>query len=74
MTDEEKKIEVKLTKREIEVILNLMGLGKTFAITHGDPEYRERKFSGDVEISHKQEKIINIDKLEERLRKKMKMI
>ena len=67
----EKKIEVKLTAREIEVILDLMDLGITFSVTHGDPEFNKPKHSDGNVIPCKQEKIINIDELKKKLREKM---
>jgi len=63
---------IELSKREIEVILELMGLGITFEITHGDPQFYECKVSDgkDIPNKHKEgEKIINTNELMDRLRK-----
>ena len=51
-------MKVELSKREIECILEIMGYGITFLITHG---------SGKVEKDDKREKV-NINKLEEKLK------
>ena len=63
---------VELSKREIEVILELMGLGITFEITHGDPQFYECKVSDGKDIQDKQkkpEKIINTNELMDRLKR-----
>ena len=65
---------VELSKREIEVILELMGLGITFEITHGNPQFKELKVSDGKEIPDKQkkaEKIVNVNELMEKLKKSL---
>ena len=65
---------VELSKREIEVILELMGLGITYSITHGNPTFRELKVSDGKDIPDKQkkaEKIVNVNELMDRLKKSL---
>ena len=65
---------VELSKREIEVILELMGLGITFSITHGYSQFKELKVSDNQEILNEQKgkiKIINTGELMKRLKEKV---
>lgn len=58
---------IELSKREIKVILEFMGAGKTFLITHQSIGYVDKK---DKKDKNEKEKI-NIDDLEEKLRSKI---
>ena len=67
---------VELSKREIEVILELMGLGITFEITHGNPQFRECKIGNNMIISNPlvekpKEKIINTNELMKKLKESL---
>ena len=62
---------IELSKREIEVILELMELGITYTITHGDPQFSICKVSDGKEIPNKHkkaEKIINTNDLKDKLK------
>jgi len=68
---------IELSKREIEVIVELMNMGVTYSITHGDPQFRVCKVDNNVIISNPlenkpKEKIINTNDLMERLKEKIK--
>ena len=65
---------IELSKGEIEVILELMGLGITFEMTHGNPQFTELKVSDGKDIQNKQkkaEKIVNVNELMEKLKKSL---
>lgn len=64
-------MKVELSKREIEVILELMELGITFEITHGNPKFIEYKVSDNNEIPQQQGKakiVINTNELKDKLK------
>lgn len=56
-------MKVELSKREIEVILDLMEAGVTFLVTH---QWADKPIKGDKEI-------INLEKLKEKLKIKIKI-
>ena len=57
-------MKIELSKREIKVILEFMGAGKTFLITHQSIGYVDKKDKNEKEK-------MNIDDLEEKLRSKI---
>ena len=57
-------MKVELSKREIEVIIDLIAYGTTFLVSHGAQ-------INDYIDKTKKEEIVNINELEERLKKKI---
>ena len=63
-------LKIELSKREVEVILELMELGITYEITHGNPEFVKLKVGDGININvhRKRRKIVNTNELKSKLR------